>query len=64
MNVQAVSFGINGWNTNDCRNWLYKHGYIPLKRVHKTNTFFRYRLIQPIYKIYIYIVLKLFKNTH
>ena len=62
MNVQAVLFGINDWNTNDCRKWLTNHDYIPLKRVHKTNTFFRYRIIQPnyIYKnttkyIYIYI---------
>ena len=39
MNVQAVLFGINDRNTNDCRNWLYKHGYIPLKRVHKTSFF-------------------------
>ena len=46
MNVQAVLSGINDWNNNDCRKWLYKHGYMPLKRVHKTNTFFRYRIIQ------------------
>ena len=63
MNVQAVLFGINDWNTIDCRKWLYDHGYIPLKRVHITS-FFRYRLIQPNYNKYIYIVLKLFKNTH
>ena len=54
MNMQAVLFIINDWNTNDNRNWLYNHGYIPLKRVHKTNTFFRYRLIQPIYNKYVY----------
>ena len=54
MNVQAVLFGINDWNTNDCRKWLYNHGYIPLKRVHKTDTFLRYRIIQPNYNKYIY----------
>ena len=53
MNTQAVLFGINDWNTSDCRNWLYNHGYIPLKRVHKTS-FFRYRILQPNYKKYIY----------
>jgi len=53
MNNQAVLFNINDWNTNDCRKWLYKHGYTPLKRVHKTS-FFRYRLIQPNYNKYIY----------
>ena len=54
MNVQAVLFLINDWNTNDCRNWLYNHGHIQLKRVHKTNTFFRYRIIQPNYNKYVY----------
>ena len=39
MNVQAVLFLINDWNTNDCRKWLYNHGYTPLKRVHKTSFF-------------------------
>ena len=64
MNTQAVLFLINDWETNDCRKWLNNHGYIPLKRVHKTDTFLRYRIIQPNYNKYIYIVLKLFKNTH
>ena len=53
MNVQTVLFGINDWNTNDCRKWLYKHCYAPLKRVHKTS-FFRYRILQTNYKKYIY----------
>ena len=56
MNTQAVLFNINDWNTNDCRKWLTNHDYIPLKRVHKTNTFFRYRIIHPNYNKYIYIV--------
>ena len=33
---------------------LNNHDYIPLKRVHKTNTFFRYRIIHPNYNKYIY----------
>ena len=52
MNVQAVLFGMNDSNTNDCRKWLNNHGYIPLKRVHNTS-FFRYRILQPNYKKYI-----------
>ena len=63
MNVQAVLFSINDWDTNDCRNWLYNHGYIPLKRVHKTNTFLVIELYNQIITN-MYIVLKLFKNTH
>ena len=53
MNVQAVLFLIDDWNTNECRKWLNNHGYIPLKRVHKTSLF-RYRILQPNYKKYIY----------
>ena len=63
MNVQSVLFLINDWNTNDCRKWLYNHGYIPLKRVHKTNTFLDKELYNQIITN-MYIVLKLFKNTH
>ena len=63
MNVQAVLFGINDWNTNGCRHWLYKHGYIALKRVHKTNTFLDIELYNQIITNS-YIVSKLFKNTH
>ena len=39
MNVQAVLFGINDWNTSDCRKWLNNNDYIALKRVHKSNAF-------------------------
>ena len=62
MNVQAVLFGMNDWNTNDCRKWLNNHGYIPLKRVHKTS-FLDTELYNQIITS-MYIVLKLFKNTH
>ena len=54
MNTQAVLFNINEWDTNDCRKWLYNHGYTPLKCVHKTNTFLGYRIIQPNYNKYVY----------
>ena len=40
----------------------YIHGYIPLKRVHKT-TFLDIELYNQVI-INMYIVLKLFKNTH
>ena len=63
MNVQAVLFSINDWNTNDCRKWLNNHGYIPLKRVHKTNIFLDIELYNQII-MNMYIVLKLLKNTH
>ena len=54
MNLQAVLFSINDWNTEECRKWLYKHDYKPLKRVHKTNTFLLYRILEPNYNKYVY----------
>ena len=59
VNTQAVLININDWNTDDCRKWLYSHGYMPLRRARNTNTFFRFRIIQPNYNkynlVYIYI---------
>ena len=47
MNVQAVLFDINDWSTDQARKWLYNNNHTPLKRVHKTSLFLRYRLIEP-----------------
>ena len=54
MNVQAVLFGINDWTCDEARKWLYIHNYIPIKTVHKTSSFLRYRLIEPNYSKYKY----------
>ena len=63
MNIQVVLFNINEWDTDDCKKWLYDHGYTPLKRVHKTNTFLDIELYNQIITN-MYIVLKISKNTH
>jgi arsenate reductase-like glutaredoxin family protein len=47
MEIQAILFNINSWDTKKAREWLKKHGYNPIKRVHKTQQFLRYRLIEP-----------------
>jgi len=49
MNVQAALFSVNEWSTDQTRKWLYTHKCVPLKRVHKTSSFLRYRLIEPNY---------------
>ena len=48
-NIQAVLFDKNYWNTNQAREYLKKNGKQPIKRVHTTDKYHRYRLIEPNY---------------
>ncbi len=45
--VQAVIFNNKKWTSEKARSWLKSHEYIPLKRVHKTTNFLRYRIKDP-----------------
>lgn len=45
--IQAVLFDIKHWKTPDARRWLKNHNYKPIKKVHKTDKYLRYRLIEP-----------------
>ena len=56
MNIQAVLFDKNYWNTNDARAQLKASGYQPIKKVHITDKYYRYRLIEPNYNKYHYII--------
>ena len=47
MPVQAVIFEKKHWNTTDARNWLKKKKYTPIKRVHITKNYYRYRILNP-----------------
>ena len=56
MNIQAVLFDKNYWNTNDARAQLKASGHKPIKKVHITDKYYRYRLIEPNYNKYHYII--------
>lgn len=60
MIVQAIIFKKDLWNASSALKWLKKHKYKPIKRVHKTENFLRYRINEPNEK-YNYITLS-FKN--
>ena len=45
--IQAVLFKNTKWDSKKSRDWLKKNKYVPIKRVHKTDTFLRYRLKEP-----------------
>lgn len=35
------------FNTKQARSWLKRNGYKPIKRVHETAKFYRYRIRKP-----------------
>lgn len=45
--IQAIMFDNNKFDTKTAREWLKKHKYYPIKPVHVTKKFFRYRLKRP-----------------
>ena len=55
-NIQAVLFDKNYWNTNDARAHLKASGHQPIKKVHITDKYYRYHLIEPNYNKYHYII--------
>jgi hypothetical protein len=45
--IQAIIFDNKLWTATTARAWLKKNNYTPIKRVHKTLNYLRYRLIEP-----------------
>jgi hypothetical protein len=45
--VQAVIFNKTYWTPEKASKWLSENGYKPLKRVHRTANFLRYRIRDP-----------------
>lgn len=56
MSIQAVLFDKNYWNSRNARYHLKASGHQPIKRVHITDKYLRYRLIEPNYDKYNYII--------
>lgn len=47
MQLQAILFDKKYYTTKKAREYLKKHSLNPIKRVHKTENYFRYRLVDP-----------------
>ena len=45
--IQSVLFDKNLWNDSGALLWLSEHNLIPLKKVHYTKNFLRYRIRNP-----------------
>lgn len=55
---QAILFDRKYFNPSKCRRYLRNNGYEPIKKVHTTKDYYRYRL-QPPSKTYKYITINL-----
>jgi hypothetical protein len=54
MVLQAILFDRFKWSTQDAKQWLKEHSFLPIKKVHITNKFKRFRIAEPDYKKYKY----------
>lgn len=54
MVLQAVLFDRFKWSTPDAKKWLKEHSFLPIKKVHITDKFKRFRIVEPDYKTYKY----------
>lgn len=57
--IQAVTFNKKHWTTKLANEYIRKHKWKPIKRVHRTKSYLRYRLIDPkIFRSFITLKLK------
>jgi hypothetical protein len=54
--IQAILFHINKWTTDKARQYLKQNSFTPIKRVHITDKYLRYRITEPNYNLYNYII--------
>lgn len=45
--IQAVLFDKDMYNTSKARYWMKSHDIQPIKRVHETKRYYRYRINDP-----------------
>jgi hypothetical protein len=57
-NIQAILFNKDYWTTTQARAYLKANGKKPIKTVHTTDNYHRYRLIEPNYHKYHYLFRK------
>ena len=54
--VQSILFDKDFFTTKEARKWLKNNNFKPIKRVHKTKNYLRYRIRYP-YKKYEYRII-------
>jgi hypothetical protein len=52
--LQAILFKKSHYSKRSSANWLKYHGFKPIKKVHETVNYYRYRLKEPDEEMYYY----------
>ena len=52
--IQAIIFKKTHYTKRSSANWIKYHGYKPIKKVHETVNYYRYRLKEPNEELYEY----------
>ena len=55
--LQAILFKKSHYSKRSSANWLKYHGYKPIKKVHETVNYYRYRLKEPDEELYDYRIM-------
>ena len=48
--IQSILFNNNRYSEKTAKHWLNQHNYHPIKSVHITSNYLRYRMKDPDYK--------------
>lgn len=52
MVLQAILFDKDYYTKKEAKKWLSENNYIPIKPVHETSHFYRYRIHKPVFDSY------------
>jgi hypothetical protein len=47
MSVQSIIFDKELWTPRKATNWLMLHNFYPIKKVHETEHYYRFRIQEP-----------------
>ncbi len=45
--IQSIIFDKHYWSISASKLWLQHHNFYPIKKVHMTKNFYRYRMMDP-----------------
>ncbi|HXS59230.1 MAG TPA: hypothetical protein VN703_00260 [Candidatus Sulfopaludibacter sp.] len=45
--IQSIIFNKDYWTKSEARKWLLTHFFLPIKKVHETKNYYRYRIKDP-----------------
>lgn len=59
--IQSIIFNKNMYTDKEAEEWIKDHGIKPIKKVHLSKNYYRFRIINPNYNEYKYYT-KILKN--